>query len=155
MCAFFTFTYAPFEGHYRRAIHVILYLFSSACVGCLFLSTELEFATFTDSALALRRSHGLSSTDNLFCLGCYAVLLLLLRLISSESERVFMTRLIGEQNMLKVLLDNHATLHVFKNEVLVSNIRAGRKTSFGGIGGSKSGMSTIQVCDIAYVGVVV
>ena len=36
-------------------------------------------------------------------------------LISSESNWVFMTRLVGEHNMFKVLLDNQATLHVFKN----------------------------------------
>ena len=36
----------------------------------------------------------------------------------------------------------------------MSNIRAGRKASIGGkIDGSQTGMSTVQVCDIPYVGV--
>ena len=33
-----------------------------------------------------------------------------------------MTHLVGEHNMCKMLLGNQATLHVFKNETLVSNI---------------------------------
>ena len=47
--------------------------------------------------------------------------------------------------MIKVLWDNQATLRVFKNEALVSNIRTGKKTSIG--------MSTVIVYDILYVGV--
>ena len=47
-----------------------------------------------------------------------------------------MTHLFGEHNMFKVLLDNQETLHVFKNKALVSNNRAGRRASIGGIGGS-------------------
>ena len=73
--------------------------------------------------------------------------------MASSCGWIFMTHLIGEHNMFKVLLDNQATLHVFKNEALVSNIRAGRKASIGGIDGSQSGMSTFKVCDIPYVGV--
>ena len=64
-----------------------------------------------------------------------------------------MTHLAGEHNMFKVLLVNQATLHLVKNEALVSNIRAGRKTSIGGIDVSQTSMSTVQVCDIPYVGV--
>ena len=46
--------------------------------------------------------------------------------------------------MLKLLLDNQAT--VFKAMV-------GGKSRIGGNDGSPTGMSTVQVCDIPYVGV--
>ena len=59
--------------------------------------------------------------------------------ISSESEWMFMKRLIGKYNMFKLLLDNQATLHMIKNGALVSNISAG--------------MSAVQEWDIPYVGV--
>ena len=62
---------------------------------------------------------------------------------------MFMTRLEGEHSMFKVFPDNHATLHVFKNVAKVSDIGAARKAR---IGGSKSGMSTAQVCYIPYAG---
>ena len=35
---------------------------------------------------------------------------------ANTCEYVFMTHLGGEHNMFKVLLDNQATLHVFKNK---------------------------------------
>ena len=64
---------------------------------------------------------------------------------TSSCEWVFMKHLVGEHNLFKVLLGNQVTLHVFKNKALVSNIRAGRKASIGGIDGSQTGMSTFQV----------
>ena len=57
-------------------------------------------------------------------------------LITSGCEWIFMTYLVDEHNMLRVLLDNQVTLHAFKSKTLVSNIRAGRKASIGGIDGS-------------------
>ena len=57
-------------------------------------------------------------------------------LISPESNWVFMTRLVGEHNIFRMLLDNQATLHVHKNKTLVSNIRASRKARIGCIAGS-------------------
>ena len=67
-----SFNNSPLEGHYRRAIHVLRYLASSPGIGCLYYSVDLAFIVFTDSAFALLRSHGLSSTANIFCLGRYA-----------------------------------------------------------------------------------
>ena len=61
-----------------------------------------------------------------------------------------MTRLIGEHNMVKVLLDNRVIRRVLKNETTVFNIRAVRKVSIGGIDGSQS---TFLVCCIPNVGV--
>ena len=54
-------------------------------------------------------------------------------LMTFEPEWVFMTRLFGENRIIKVLVDNQAALNVFKNEALVPNIRAGRKASISGI----------------------
>ena len=42
---------------------------------------------------------------------------------------------------------------MFKNEGLVFNIGANRKASIGGIDGSQTGMTTVQICYIPYVGV--
>ena len=69
-------------------------------------------------------------------------------LISSQSEWVFMTRLVGKRSMFEVHLDNQVTLHVTKNEALMSNIRVSRKTNIGGIDGSQTGMSIVQELDI-------
>ena len=62
-----------------------------------------------------------------------------------ETVWVFMTRLLGEHTIFKVLLENQATLHVFKNNSLVSNIRAEGNASIGGIYGSQTGMTTVLV----------
>ena len=43
--------------------------------------------------------------------------------LNISSDLVFLTKLSGGNNCFKVLLDNQATLHVFKNVVLVPNIR--------------------------------
>ena len=64
-----------------------------------------------------------------------------------------MTWLVGKHNILKVLLDNHATLYEFKNAALVSNITVGKKASIDGIDGSHTGVSTVQVFDFPYDGV--
>ena len=40
-----------------------------------------------------------------------------------------MTKLVGEYNMLRVLLDNQVTLHIFKNETLMSKNRDVREVS--------------------------
>ena len=64
---------------------------------------------------------------------------------------MFVTRLVGRHNIFTVILDNQATLYVFKNEALESNIRANRKANTGGINGCQTGMSTVQVCAIPYV----
>ena len=61
-------------------------------------------------------------------------------LMTSRCEWVFMKNFVSEHNMYKTLLDNQATLHVFKNEALVSNIRASRKVSIDGIDGRRTGM---------------
>ena len=74
-------------------------------------------------------------------------------LISSEYDWVFISGLVAGHYMLKVLLDNQVTRHVLKNASLVSNIRAGRKASIGGIDVSQTAMSAVQVCNIPYVGV--
>ena len=49
--------------------------------------------------------------------------------------------------MPKVLLSSQVTLHLFENETPVSNIRADRKVSIGGVDDIQTGMSTDQVCD--------
>ena len=64
-----------------------------------------------------------------------------------------MSLLVCEHNMLKVLLENQATLHVLKNELLLFNISADKKASIRGIDGSQTGIPTFQVCGIAYVAV--
>ena len=64
-----SFSNAPLEGHYLCAVPVLCHLFSSAGVGCLFFSSELMFIVFTVSAFMHWRSHGLSSTASIFCLG--------------------------------------------------------------------------------------
>ena len=57
-----------------------------------------------------------------------------------------MTKLSAGNHIFKVLLDNQATKHVFKNEALVSNTRTNRKAhNVGGIDGSQSCMSTEQI----------
>ena len=62
------------------------------------------------------------------------------------SDWIFMTKLSGGNNDFKVLLDNQATLHVFKNEALLSNFRPnGKAWTIGGIDGNQSGMSTEQI----------
>ena len=72
--------------------------------------------------------------------------------LSISSVLVFMTKLSGGNNCFKVRLDNQATLHVFKNEVLVSNIHPNdRARNIGGIDDSQSGMSTEQICGIQHV----
>ena len=49
-------------------------------------------------------------------------------------------------------MDNQATLHVFKNEALVSYIRPnGKASNKDGIDGRQSGMSTEQIGDIPYL----
>ena len=53
----------------------------------------------------------------------------------------------------RVLFNNQATLYVLKSEELESNIGADRKASIGGIDGSQTGMTTVQVCDVPYVSV--
>ena len=52
-------------------------------------------------------------------------------LIISESEWVFMRCIIGEHKIFKAHLDNQTTLHVFKNESLLSNIRVVRNAIIG------------------------
>ena len=60
----------------------------------------------------------------------------------------------GGNHSIKVLLDNLAALHVFKNKALVSYIRPnGKASNIGGIDGSQSGMSAEQICVIPCVGV--
>ena len=63
-----------------------------------------------------------------------------------------MTNLSERNHMFRVLLGNQATLHVFKNEAMVSNNRANWKPrNIGGIDGIQSGMSAEQIWDIPYV----
>ena len=62
-----------------------------------------------------------------------------------------MTRLVGEHKMLNVVLKNQATLHVFKNDAMVSDISSNKKANIGGIDGGKTSMAIVQVCDISYV----
>ena len=63
-----------------------------------------------------------------------------------------MTKSSGGSINFKVLLDNQATLYVFKKNSLVSNIRAKSKArTIGGIDGRRPGMSTEQIFDIPHV----
>ena len=64
-------------------------------------------------------------------------------LISSEFEWIFMTHLVSDHNMFKVLLNSQATLYVFKIETLVPNIRDSKKASIGGLDRSQTAVSTV------------
>eukprot|EP01036_Dinobryon_divergens_P034582 gene34582-44708_t len=57
------------EGHYRRAIQVLRYLFSTPGMGCVYKAKVPEFVVYTDSAFGLFRADGLSSSANIFCMG--------------------------------------------------------------------------------------
>ena len=65
LCSFNT---APFEGHYRRAIHVLRYLASTPEVCCTFNASSVELVVFSDAAFNVFRG-GFSSSANLFCIG--------------------------------------------------------------------------------------
>jgi len=59
----------------------------------------------------------------------------------------------GRLSMHEVLLDNQASLHVFKNESLVSNIVAMKHSKeIGGIDGTQSAMATEYKCTIPVIG---
>ena len=72
-------------------------------------------------------------------------------LMTSQSDKVFITWLVDEHNKFKELLVDQATLHVFKIEAMISKI--GGKASIGGMNGNKTCVSTVQICDNPYVGV--
>ena len=59
----------------------------------------------------------------------------------------------GEPNTSKELLDNQPTMHVFNNNVQMSNIWYDWKASSGGIYDSQTCMPAVHVCDIPCVGV--
>ena len=65
MCSF---NRAPQEGHYRRAIRVLRYLWSTPGVGCVFKASSVALCVYTDAAFGIFQS-GLSSSANLFCIG--------------------------------------------------------------------------------------
>ena len=69
-----------------------------------------------------------------------------------SSEKVLVTGA-GGRSLHEVLLDNQASLHVFKNDALVNNIVPMKQSKdIGGIDGTHSGMSTAYKCTIPGIG---
>ena len=57
-------------------------------------------------------------------------------------------RMFTRNNVFKAVLDNKATLHIFKNGHVVTNTRlSNKKTNIGGIDGTQAGVSTDQAFD--------
>jgi len=65
-----SFNDSSFEGHYRRAIHLLLYLVSTPGMECVYCCVLVELVVLSDAAFGIFL-HSLSSTANLFCIGAF------------------------------------------------------------------------------------